>query len=259
MIQIDGLRAFNDNYIWLLQDTATKRCAVVDPGDSGPVQAWLQAHHDWQLTDILITHHHNDHVGGVLALKQATGARVSGPATENIPGRDRALQDGETLDVLGLPFEVFAVPGHTSGHIAFYHQAAAKPLLFPGDTLFAAGCGRLFEGTPAQMHHSLQTLAALPDTTQVYCAHEYTQSNLRFASAVEPHNADIAQRSADVAALRAQDRSTLPSNLALERLTNPFLRIGEASVLQTLAERDGRSERSEVEAFAALRAWKDGF
>ncbi|WP_213875858.1 hydroxyacylglutathione hydrolase [Pseudomonas sp. dw_358] len=259
MIQIDGLRAFNDNYIWLLQDTATKRCAVVDPGDAGPVEAWLQAHPDWRLSDILITHHHNDHVGGVLALKHATGANVSGPAGEHIPGRDQALNGGDTVDALGLSFKVFTVPGHTAGHIAFYLAQGAQPWLFPGDTLFAAGCGRLFEGTPAQMHQSLQTLATLPDSTQVYCAHEYTQSNLRFARAVEPDNADIAQRADEVAALRAEDRCTLPSTLALERLTNPFLRVDEAAVRQTLQARDGHSERTSVEAFAALRAWKDVF
>ncbi|WPP01480.1 hydroxyacylglutathione hydrolase [Pseudomonas sp. HR96] len=259
MIQIDGLRAFSDNYIWLLQDTASKRCAVVDPGDAGPVQAWLAAHGDWQLTDILITHHHNDHVGGVQALKQQTGARVAGPGAEHIPARDLALADGDTLQVLGLPFQVHAVPGHTLGHIAFYHGASAQPLLFPGDTLFAAGCGRLFEGTPAQMHQSLSTLATLPDSTLIYCAHEYTQSNLRFASAVEPDNADIAERVAAVAALRAEDRCTLPSNLALERRTNPFLRVDEAAVKQAVDRREGPAERGSAATFAALRAWKDKF
>lgn len=259
MIQIDGLRAFSDNYIWLLQDTAKKRCAVVDPGDAGPVQQWLAAHDDWQLSDILITHHHNDHVGGVQALKQQTGARVWGPAAENIPVRDVALDDGDRLQVLGLEFEVFAVPGHTLGHIAFYHAAGEQPLLFPGDTLFAAGCGRLFEGTPAQMHRSLSVLAALPDSTLVYCAHEYTQSNLRFAAAVEPGNADIAQRIAAVAALRAEDRSTLPSNLALERLTNPFLRTTEAAIINTLNQRQLPVDRGPEAVFTALRAWKDSF
>ncbi|MDQ3204500.1 MAG: hydroxyacylglutathione hydrolase, partial [Pseudomonadota bacterium] len=169
MIQITALCAFSDNYIWLLQDTDTRRCAVVDPGDAAPVQAWLAAHPDWVLSDILITHHHHDHVGGVQALKNATDAKVYGPARETIPAREVALVDSDRINVLGLGFDVIDVPGHTSGHIAFYHQG----MLFCGDTLFAAGCGRLFEGTPEQMHASLTRLASLPEDTQVYCAHEY--------------------------------------------------------------------------------------
>ena len=157
MIQISALPAFTDNYIWLLQDHRTQRCAVVDPGDAAPVQAWLEAHPGWVLSDILITHHHHDHVGGVERLKALSGAKVYGPASESIPGRDVALKDNDTVSVLGWDFDVYAVPGHTLGHIAYYHHG----LLFCGDTLFAAGCGRLFEGTPEQMHHSLTRLAAL--------------------------------------------------------------------------------------------------
>ena len=259
MIQIDALPAFSDNYIWLLQDTAKRRCAVVDPGDAAPVFAWLQAHPGWVLEDILITHHHHDHVGGVEALKRATGARVCGPADEHIPARDLALAHGEQVRVLGLDLEVIAVPGHTLGHIAYYTAHAPIPLLFPGDTLFAAGCGRLFEGTPAQMHDALQRLAALPGETLIYCAHEYTLSNLRFACAVEPHNASITQRFEDVTRLRADDRISLPSNMALERLTNPFLRITETSVKQKIDEWTGHANEGEVAVFAALRRWKDGF
>lgn len=259
MIQINALRAFSDNYIWLLQDTATRHCAVVDPGDAAPVQAWLQANEGWQLTDILVTHHHNDHVGGVLALKQATGATVHGPAGETIPGRDVALADNDQLDVLGLRFAVYEVPGHTLGHIAFYHGASGQHLLFPGDTLFAAGCGRLFEGTPAQMHVSLGRLAALPGETQVYCAHEYTLSNLRFAQAVEPQNPDIARRFAEVTALRAEDGCSLPSTLAEEWLTNPFLRAHETSVKEKADEWSKRPNPDAAAVFATLRAWKDKF
>ncbi|WP_166359453.1 hydroxyacylglutathione hydrolase [Pseudomonas akapageensis] len=259
MIQIDALPAFNDNYIWLLQDTARKRCAVVDPGDAQPVLDWLAEHGDWQLSDILITHHHNDHVGGVKQLKSATGARVYGPAAENIPARDVALNDNDRVSVLDLEFRIIAVPGHTLGHIAYYHERTPAPLLFCGDTLFAAGCGRLFEGTPAQMHASLSRLAALPDTTLIYCTHEYTLSNLRFAQAVEPHNPQVTQRFADVTRLRNDNRITLPSNLALEKATNPFLRTGETSVKEKVDERTDRSNPDPTSVFAGLRAWKDTF
>ena len=255
MIQISALPAFTDNYIWLLQDHATQRCAVVDPGDAAPVQAWLDAHPGWALSDILITHHHHDHVGGVEVLKNATRATVHGPASENIPARDVALNDHDTLSVLGLDFEVYAVPGHTLGHIAYYHHG----LLFCGDTLFAAGCGRLFEGTPGQMYHSLSRLAALPEDTLVYCTHEYTLSNLKFAAAVEPGNPDIAARLEKVSRQRHEGVITLPSTLALEKLTNPFLRTAETSVKQKADERNGQRNETPTEVFAALRAWKDKF
>ncbi|WP_426620450.1 hydroxyacylglutathione hydrolase [Pseudomonas rustica] len=255
MIQISALPAFTDNYIWLLQDHRSQRCAVVDPGDAAPVEAWLDAHPDWVLSDILITHHHHDHVGGVERLKHISGATVYGPASENIPARDVALKDNDTASVLGWDFDVYAVPGHTLGHIAYYHHG----LLFCGDTLFAAGCGRLFEGTPDQMHHSLSRLAALPEDTLVYCTHEYTLSNLKFAAAVEPTNADIAARLEKVTQQRQNGVMTLPSTLALEKLTNPFLRTGETLVKQKVDERAGAKNREPSEVFAALRAWKDKF
>ena len=255
MIQISALPAFTDNYIWLLQEPQSRRCAVVDPGDAAPVLAWLKQNPGWTLSDILVTHHHHDHVDGVEALKRVSGATVYGPAHETIPARDVALQDNQRISVLGWDFAVYAVPGHTLGHIAFYHPG----VLFCGDTLFAAGCGRLFEGTPAQMHASLQRLAALPADTRVYCTHEYTQSNLRFAQAVEPDNADIAERVENVNRLRARGEITLPSNLALEKRTNPFLRTAETSVKQKADERNGRDNRSGDEVFASLRAWKDKF
>ena len=193
------------------------------------MEAWLAAHPDWRLSDILVTHHHHDHVGGVAALKELTGARVLGPANEKIPARDLALEDGERVEVLGLVFEIFHVPGHTLGHIAYYHPAET-PLLFCGDTLFAAGCGRLFEGTPAQMHHSLARLAALPANTRVYCTHEYTLSNLRFALAVEPDNAAPGNASRKRPGCANGTASPLPSEISLELSTNPFLRVSENSV-----------------------------
>ncbi|SDU93552.1 hydroxyacylglutathione hydrolase [Pseudomonas mucidolens] len=255
MIQISALPAFTDNYIWLLQDHRSHRCAVVDPGDAAPVLAWLEQHPGWSLSDILITHHHHDHVGGVQQLKDTCHATVHGPANEKIPGRDNALKDNDRVQVLGWEFDVLAVPGHTLGHIAYYHHG----LLFCGDTLFAAGCGRLFEGTPEQMYTSLERLAALPEDTLVYCTHEYTQSNLRFAQAVEPGNRDIAERVAKVSQLRADSKMTLPSTLALEKLTNPFLRTAETSVKQKADEWSDRDNRSASAVFASLRSWKDTF
>lgn len=257
MIRIDALPAFNDNYLWLLQDDSRQRCAVVDPGDAAPVRAWLAAHPHWQLSDILVTHHHFDHVGGIEALKAATGARVLGPAAENIPGRDLALGDNDDIEVLGLRFQVMSVPGHTLGHIAYYQ--AEQHLLFCGDTLFAGGCGRLFEGTPEQMHHSLGRLAALPGATRVYCTHEYTLSNLRFAQAVEPHNRQIAERLAEVSRWREAGRISLPSSIALELASNPFLRTGEPEVISSAERHDGRPYTQPSAVFASLRAWKDQF
>ncbi|MBD9611675.1 hydroxyacylglutathione hydrolase [Pseudomonas sp. PDM02] len=255
MIQISALPAFTDNYIWLLQDPDTRRCAVVDPGDAAPVQAWLAANPGWALSDILITHHHHDHVGGVEQLKKATDAKVYGPASETIPARDVALKDNDRISVLGWDFEVISVPGHTLGHIAYYHQG----VLFCGDTLFAAGCGRLFEGTPEQMHTSLTRLASFPEDTRVYCTHEYTLSNLRFAVAVEPGNPHTVERLAKVTEQRAAGVITLPSTLALEKQTNPFLRVDETSVKEKVDERNGTYNRAPSAVFAALRAWKDKF
>ncbi|ALN19532.1 hydroxyacylglutathione hydrolase [Ectopseudomonas mendocina] len=257
MIQIDALPAFNDNYIWLLQDTDTRRCAVVDPGDAAPVQAWLEAHPQWQLSDILITHHHFDHVGGVEKLKSATGARVAGPAAEKIPARDLDLNDNDEIVVLGLRFQVMAVPGHTLGHIAYYD--GEQNLLFCGDTLFAGGCGRLFEGTPQQMHQSLSRLAALPARTKVYCTHEYTLSNLRFAHAVEPDNLRLSERLAEVTRWRAEGRISLPSNIELELATNPFLRTREPSIIAAAKGRENGQSSEPSAIFASLRTWKDSF
>lgn len=259
MLQIEALPAFTDNYIWLLQDPDQRRCAAVDPGDAAPVRAWLEAHPGWHLTDILVTHHHADHVGGVESLKHDTGARVYGPAGENIPGRDQALHDGERIQVLDHELQVLDVPGHTRGHIAYFHASDERPWLLCGDTLFAAGCGRLFEGTAEQMHASLQRLAALPADTAVYCTHEYTLSNLRFAQAVEPGNPLVAERLRECSERRAAGAITLPSNIALERASNPFLRAGETEVMAAASAHSGRSLTTATEVFAALRAWKDVF
>ncbi|EXF47259.1 hydroxyacylglutathione hydrolase [Pseudomonas sp. BAY1663] len=259
MLKIEALPAFTDNYIWLLQDEAARTCAVVDPGDAAPVLAWLHAHPDWRLSTILVTHHHHDHVGGVQQLKAATGARVYGPAAENIPACDEALGDNQRIEVLGQDLRVIAVPGHTLGHIAYFHADAEQPWLLCGDTLFAAGCGRLFEGTAAQMFDSLQRLARAPDNTLIYCTHEYTQSNLRFAQAVEPNNPEIAERVREVAQWRAADRISLPTTLEIERATNPFLRSAIPAVREAAEQHCGSRLGSDVEVFATLRAWKDRF
>lgn len=259
MLKIEALPAFTDNYIWMLQDPERRLCAAVDPGDAGPVQAWLDTHPDWRLTDILVTHHHPDHVGGVQQLKAKHGARVYGPAAENIPARDDALSDGQRIRVLDHELAVIEVPGHTLGHIAYFHDDAQTPWLLSGDTLFAAGCGRLFEGTATQMFASLQRLARLPAQTLVYCTHEYTLNNLRFAKAVEPDNQQIAERLEQVVRLREAKHITLPSDLRTEQATNPFLRSAEPTVVAAASRQAGHPLNTPETVFAALRAWKDSF
>ncbi|RZJ24921.1 MAG: hydroxyacylglutathione hydrolase [Haliea sp.] len=248
--------AFSDNYLWLLHDG--RRALIVDPGDAGPVQRALQEN-GLELASILVTHHHPDHTGGVAELHQATGAPVYGPAREAIPGPFQPLQDGETVQTLGLDFQVIDVPGHTAGHIAFYTpDMDGRPLLFCGDTLFSGGCGRLFEGTPAQMLASLDRLAVLPGTTRVCSAHEYTLSNLRFALAVEPDNSELIGYHARCAALREQGQPTLPTTLAQELLINPFLRTRQATVMAA-AQRFDPAAHDDNTVFAAIRQWKNQF
>ncbi|MEX0729743.1 MAG: hydroxyacylglutathione hydrolase [Aquisalimonadaceae bacterium] len=254
MINVFPISAFSDNYIWAIQREGTNHCAVVDPGDAAPVLSTLAAR-NLRLDAIIITHHHADHVGGVEQLLRHFEVPVYGPAGERIPGRTTALNDGDSfhLPTLGLDLEVIDVPGHTAGHIAYY----GHDLLFCGDTLFAGGCGRLFEGTPAQMHASLSRLAALPDTTQVFCAHEYTQANLRFARRVDPENEALAQRLRTVEEKRAAGECTLPSRIGTEKQTNPFLRSDDANVKQAAERLTGKRLTSAVDVFTAVRALKD--
>jgi hydroxyacylglutathione hydrolase len=251
------LPAFQDNYLWLLHDGG--RALVVDPGDARPVLEHLERT-GLQLEAILVTHHHPDHIGGVDALREATGARVWGPARERIPQPVTPLADGDRIEVLGIPFEVIDVPGHTAGHIAYYAaQVDGAPLLFCGDTLFSGGCGRLFEGTPAQMLSSLSRLAALPGATRVCCTHEYTLGNLKFAVQVDPGNTDLAQYRRECEALREKGQPTLPSSIALERRINPFLRTREPAVAQAAHGYNAADPSDEVAVFAAIRQWKNEF
>lgn len=255
-MQLHPIPAFSDNYIWALHDGA--RALVVDPGEAQGVLVWLKRE-GVQLDTILLTHHHADHTGGVAVLREATGARVIGPTQETMPEPLQRVDEGATLEALGLTFVVLKVPGHTAGHIAYFAaDLDGAPIVFCGDTLFSGGCGRLFEGTPEQMHASLARLAALPGSTRVCCTHEYTLSNLRFAQAVEPDNAELQAYHARCEQLRDQNLPTLPSSIELEKQINPFLRTHEPAVRLSALQRDPQA-RSDVEVFAALREWKNVF
>ncbi|THU00986.1 hydroxyacylglutathione hydrolase [Lampropedia puyangensis] len=255
------ISAFSDNYIWMMDDG--HQAVVVDPGDAAPVQAVLQEL-GLVLQSIVVTHHHADHTGGVSALKSHFGATVYGPAGEVIADVDVHLRGGDTFSLLGHTSQVIAVPGHTAGHIAYYLPEVAlddgaAPVLFCGDTLFSAGCGRLFEGTPAQMLNALDALAALPHATRVYAAHEYTLSNMRFAAVVEPDNRDLQAALRQAQQLRAQGAPTLPSSLDLELAINPFLRSRLPNVRKAIQAHADQSCDLDEQWFAALREWKDHF
>ena len=254
-MRIAPIPILKDNYVWVLIDDTKHTAIIIDPGDAKPVIAFLKQH-QLSLLAILITHHHWDHTNGIIDILREFSVAVYGP-NENISGLTHPLQGQTTFYIQGFPHEitVLDIPGHTSMHIAYYIDGA----LFCGDTLFAAGCGRLFEGTPAEMNTSLQKIASLPDDTKIYCAHEYTFNNLRFAQTVEPHNQHIQERIHRVTELRNNHQPSLPSTLGEEKLTNPFLRCDSAELKANVEKQAGMSLNNSVAVFTALRKWKDGF
>ena len=253
MYNITAIPAFSDNYIWAIHNGSI--AVVVDPGDAAPVLAFLDQH-KLRLAAILCTHRHNDHIGGIEKLRGVYNVPVYGRRHPDNPHITNDLCEGErcTLSEFGLGFDILEIPGHLDDHIAYYHP----DMLFCGDVLFGAGCGRNKEGTLAQLHHSLQRLSHLPASTPVYCAHEYTAANIRFALVCEPGNPALQQRALETHKLRVAGLPTLPSSIGLERATNPFLRCVQAEIKQTL-QRRGLVDTSELEVFCALRAWRSQF
>lgn len=256
MLDIFPIPALRDNYIWTLYNG--QHAVVVDPGEAAPVISWLKAR-QLKLAAILCTHHHGDHTGGISELLEVYNVPVHAPQAENIPGTTRPLAEGDTaiLPELDISLNVLDIRGHTRGHIAYLLPEQAG--IFCGDTLFGCGCGRIFEGTAEQMYRALKRLCALPDGTLVYCAHEYTEANVRFALACDPDNARLRQRAAETRALRAAGQPTLPSTIGLEKATNPFLRCGEPALVRAAQVHGNTEETSELAVFTALRYWKDHF
>ncbi|MDH5359741.1 MAG: hydroxyacylglutathione hydrolase [Gammaproteobacteria bacterium] len=254
MLKIEAIPAFDDNYIWLILDDSRRYAAIVDPGDEEPVIDYL-TEHQIQPVAILITHHHGDHTGGVSELVKQYHIPVYGPAHERIPAMTHLLKGGDRvmLEELAADFQVIDAPGHTRGHILYY----GHELLFCGDTLFAGGCGRVFEGTMEQMYQAMAKIDSLPEQTRIYCAHEYTEANLRFARVAEPDNQALIKRIEDTRLLRQQNTPSVPSLLALEKQTNPFLRCKVESLIQAAEAYVGHSLTEPAAVFTAVRNWKD--
>ena len=256
MLQIWPVEAFSDNYVWILERKGSRRVTVVDPGDASPVLAALDDR-ELEVGAILITHHHGDHIGGLVELIRRYQPPVYGSSIEAVAGVDHPVADGDVvaLSALGLTLDILALPGHTAGHIGY----VGNGLAFVGDTLFAGGCGRVFEGTMEQMHTSLTHLAALAPATKAYCAHEYTVANLRFARAVEPSNTALVDRLAAAVAARAESQPTVPSTIGFELATNPFLRFSEPTIIASAEVHAGHDLEPGAEVFSVLRSWKDGW
>ncbi len=256
MLEIIPISAYQDNYIWAIVNTSAKTCVIVDPGDALPVLNFL-LQRQLSLSAILVTHHHADHTGGIAQLQQQETIPVYGPRAGHTPTVTHHLQEGNhvTLDTIGLTLRVIAVPGHTLDHIAYYNDQ----YLLCGDTLFSAGCGRLFEGTAKQMYNSLTKLTRLTDTTRVYCAHEYTLANLAFAHAVEPNNPVLLSYTAQAELCRQHAKPTLPSTIGLEKTINPFLRCHIPAVRRAAEIFAGQTGMDEIAVFTQLRTWKNTF
>ncbi|MCH2056509.1 MAG: hydroxyacylglutathione hydrolase [Thalassotalea sp.] len=256
-INIAPIKAFNDNYIWAISST-NNNLVLVDPGQAAPCIDYINTH-KLNLVAILITHHHRDHVGGIAELLGAFGEDITvyGPKNEDIPHCDIKLVEGDKVDLpdLGIELNVLDVPGHTAGHIVYFDDQH----LFCGDTLFSGGCGRLFEGTPSQMHHSVSKLAKLPASTKVYCAHEYTLANLHFALTVEPNNIELLTYFNQVQHKRDNDISTIPTTIGQEAAINPFMRSNVADIKESAELYMDTKLASDVDVFAAIRQWKDNF
>jgi hydroxyacylglutathione hydrolase len=253
-IDITPISILKDNYVWAIINKKDSTVVVVDPGEAKPVISFLQQN-NFKLVGILITHHHWDHTNGVAELKQHYKVPVYGPVHEKIDEVTHPMREGDEIDLLDCQFKILEIPGHTLGHIAYH----LSDHLFCGDTLFAAGCGRIFEGTPEQMYASLNKIAALPDNTKIYCAHEYTLNNLRFAEQVEPHNFLIKKRIVSVTALRQKNIPSIPSLLLEEKETNPFLRSDQPDIARAIEKYCGRECLEPNKIFEFLRHWKDHF
>jgi hydroxyacylglutathione hydrolase len=266
-VTVTAIKAFSDNYIWALTSAKanSNKSVLVDPGDAGVCIDFLEKSQT-TLSAILITHHHPDHTGGIKELLDYCHQKhwpltVYGPANEKIPFCDIKLvqSDVVNIDDIGISLTVIDLPGHTAGHIAYFANNDKEPLLFCGDTLFSGGCGRLFEGTAEQMLNSLTKLSNLPESTKVYCAHEYTQANLKFALTVEPNNVDLINYCKEVSELRANEQATIPTSIKVEKLINPFLRSHEQSIQASAAEFNTSTQTSTLDTFTTIRRWKDQF
>lgn len=260
MYQIQPLNAFTDNYIWIIKNTETKQCAVVDPGEAESVIQWLKQNNTYQLSAILITHHHKDHTGGIPELIKYSSAKVLAFRDASIPNVTVLLSDQQTIHLLGLTVEIIAVPGHTLDHIAYYvpkQKTIKEPWLFSGDTLFSGGCGRVFEGTMEQMYQSLQKLNQLPSDTKIFAAHEYTVNNLLFALTIEPKNQTIKDHLIHCQYLRNIEIATLPSTLAIEREINPFLRCNQIDIITTIEQQINKKITNSQQVFNIIREWKN--